>query len=247
MSREDTIYDLGDVDRNPPHAVFSGPVEAPSSRPSLPRFGSRSTERPVAPGVSPALAGSLSMFVPGLGQMIAGDIAWGLFYLSGMGFCAAASWAVLVTLDRIVPTLRLFELPVDAIAVVVSSLALTAMVLHLSAVLHAHAQAPGEDGHPAPHPFVAGLASLLIPGWGQLLAHHRRRAALFLGGVWLLGAAWGLVTPAGTQILARIGLQLPATMRDGWGPVTMLAAPLVMWAIAVYDAAAGAASERSAA
>jgi len=246
MSREDHIYDLGDVDRHEQRAVFSGPVEVASSRPSLPRFGARSTERPEAPGVGPALAGSLSIFVPGLGQMIAGDIAWGLFYLSGMGFCAAASWAVLVTLDRLVPTLSLFDLPTDAIAVALSSLALSAMVLHLSAVLHAHAEAPGVDEKAAPHPLVAGLASLLVPGWGQLLAHHRRRAALFLGGVWLLGAAWSLVTPVGTQLLARVGLHLPAAMRDGWGPVAMLAAPLILWAIAVYDAAAGAASERRA-
>ena len=244
MSREDTIYDLGEVDRNEKRAIFSGPVEVQATRPSLPRFGSRSGARPDAHGVGPALAGSLSMFVPGLGQLIAGDIAWGLFYLSGMGFCAATSWAVLVTLDRLVPTLRLFELPTDAIALVLSSLVLSAMVLHLSAVLHAHAEAPGVDEQAAPHPLVAGLASLLIPGWGQLLAHHRRRAAFFLGGIWLLGATWCLVTPIGTRLLARVGQQLPAAMRDGWGPVAMLAGPLILWAIAVYDAAAGAASER---
>jgi hypothetical protein len=62
--------------------------------------------------------------------------------------------------------------------------------------------------------------------------------------VWLLSAAWLLVTPAGTRVLARVSLALPAALRDGWGPVVLLSAPLVLWAIAVYDAAAGAAAER---
>jgi TM2 domain-containing membrane protein YozV len=184
------------------------------------------------------------MFVPGLGQMIAGEIAWGLFYLSGMGFCTASLWAVLVTLDRLVPTLRLLDVPREVLVVAVASLALFAITLHLAAVIHAQVLAAGARQEVAPHPLVAGLASLVIPGWGQLLADHRRRAVLFLGGVWFSTVAWLLVTPSGTRLLARLGLGLPIAMRDGWGPVVMLAAPIVLWVIAVYDAAAGAASAR---
>jgi hypothetical protein len=120
------------------------------------------------------------------------------------------------------------------------------MVLHLAAILHAHALAGDEGSGTAPHPIIAGIASLAIPGWGQLLSRHRRRAGLFLVGVWLLGTAWLVVTPTGTLGLARLGLSLPSAVRDGWGPVALLAAPLVLWAIAVYDAAAGAAAERNA-
>ena len=239
MNLDHTIYDLGEVDHDKPHAVFGGIPEVP--RPVPPR---RET-RPEPAGVGPALAGSLSMFVPGLGQMISGEIAWGLFYFSGMGLCAASLWAVLVTLDRLVPTLRLLDVPPVVPVVMVGTLALLAMALHLAAVLHAHALAVSVADRAAPHPIVAGLASLLMPGWGQLLAGHRRRAAFFLGGVWILSVAWLLVTPAGTRVLARLSLALPAGLRDGWGPVAMLSAPLVLWAIAVYDAAAGAAAERN--
>jgi hypothetical protein len=68
---------------------------------------------------------------------------------------------------------------------------------------------------------------------------------LFLGGLWCLGVAWLLVTPAGTRVLSRLGLTLPAAALDGWGPVVMLSAPIVLGVIAVYDAAAGAAAERN--
>jgi TM2 domain-containing membrane protein YozV len=239
MNRDETVYDLGEVGRDQPRAVFGGISDL--QRPTPLRVDSR----PEPAGVGPALAGSLSMFVPGLGQIVTGEIGWGLFYISGMGFCAASLWAVLGTLDRLVPTLRLLDVPLEMLVVTVGTLALSAIALHLGAVLHAHASATGVPSQAAPHPIVAGLASLLIPGWGQLLAGHPRRAGLFLGGVWFLSVAWLVVTPAGMGVLTRLSLALPAAMRDGWGPVVMLSAPLVLWVIAVYDAAAGAATERA--
>jgi hypothetical protein len=255
MSQEETVYDLGEVQQREPRPVFSGPsgtplvaeqFEGPQAAPRSRRAPvPRAATRTAAPPVGSALAGSLSMFVPGLGQIIAGELAWGLFYLSGIGFCAATLWAVLDTLDRLVPTLRLLDVPTAVLTAAVGSLALLTMVLHLAAVLHAHALAGDEGSRTAPHPIVAGIASLAFPGWGQLLSGHLRRAAVFLGGVWLLATAWLVVTPKGTQLLARLGLSLPSALRDGWGPVAMLAAPLVLWAIAVYDAAAGAAAERN--
>ena len=239
MNRNETIYDLGSVDRDEPRAPVAGIPRA--SRP----VSARRESRPEAVGVGPALAGSLSMFVPGLGQLIAGEVAWGLFYFSGKGFCVAALWALVVTLDGLVRTLGVLDVPGTAIAVTLGSLALLVVTLHVAAVLHAHAMAMCEGDQSAPHPIVAAIASLAIPGWGQVLAGHRRRAGLFLGGLWLLSGVWGLVTPAGTRVIARLGYALPAAMRDGWGPAVMLSAPLVLWAIAVYDAAAGAAAERS--
>jgi hypothetical protein len=255
MNTDDTVYDLGEVE----HAA-SAPVFRASGTPLIAEeFDSRTRSAPQrsrqrlrsvrnepaavrAHPVGPGLAGSLSMFVPGLGQMISGELAWGLFYFSGIGFCAATIWAVMATMDRLIPTLGLLNVPSTALAVTIASLGAFTMVLHLAAILHAHALADGDAG--VPHPLVAGLASILIPGWGQLLAGHRRRAGLFLGGVWLLATAWLMVTPQGTHLLARLGLLLPHAVRDGWGPVTLLAAPLVLWVIAIYDAAAGAASER---
>jgi TM2 domain-containing membrane protein YozV len=238
MTQDETIYDLGEIERDKPSAIFG-------KLPEVARAVSRQREaQPEAAGVGPALAGSLSMFVPGLGQMFTGELAWGLFYLSGIGFCAASVWALVASLDRLIPTLRLLDVPVEFLIVAVFSLAGFGVALHLSAIVHAQCLGAGARGHAAPHPIVAGLASLLIPGWGQILAGHRRRAVLFLGAVWLLGAAWTLVTPAGAHALARASLAMPAAVRDDWGPVVMLSAPLVLWAIAIYDAAAGAAAER---
>jgi TM2 domain-containing membrane protein YozV len=239
MSREEQVYDLGELQpepRRPTVGTISGSRQrTPDRRPSLPDRA----------GVGPALAGSLSMFIPGLGQLIEGEIAWGLFFLTGIGFCAASLWALWTTLDRLVPVLRLLEVPREALVVAVSALTIVAMGLHLAGALDAETRARSLHESAAPHPIVAGLASLLIPGWGQLLSGNRARAALFLGGVWCLGAAWSLVTPAGTHALSRLGLIVPAAVLEGWGPVVLLSAPIVLGVIAVYDAAVGAAVERN--
>jgi hypothetical protein len=43
-----------------------------------------------------------------------------------------------------------------------------------------------------------------------------------------------------------LGVTLPAWLRDGVGPFALVAAPLLIWVVAIYDAAAGAAMERRA-
>jgi hypothetical protein len=240
MKRDQEIYDLGEVEIEKPAPLFGRIHGVPRAAPVRP------PSRPEPAGVRPALAGSLSIFVPGLGSMVAGEPAWGAFYLSWVGFCAACLWAVLATLDRLTPTLRVLSVPPEAAVITVLSLALLTVALHLAAVFHAQASAPGANDGAVAHPIVAGIASLFIPGWGQLLAGHARRAVLFLGSVWVLGSSWMLVTPRGMSTLSRLGISCPAAIRDGWGPVVMLSAPVVLWVIAVYDAAAGAAAERRA-
>ena len=240
MKHDPEIYDLGEVELEKPSPIFGAIHSVPKPAPARP-------ESPPQPaGVRPGLAGSLSLFVPGLGQMVEGEVAWGAFYLSWMACCAACLWAVLDTLDRLGPTLRLFHLPPEVLSFTVAVLVLLTITVHLSAVVHAQARAAVWDSRFAAHPIVAGLASLLLPGWGQVLAGHRYRAMLFLGGLWILAAAWLIVTPGGMRVLTEMGLPLPAAVRDGWGPVVLLSAPVALWVIAVYDAAAGAAAERRA-
>lgn len=231
------------------------------------RLDGRLTDFPTAPGRTPSgrmhgrgsghaahrngrvggtLAGSLSLFVPGLGEMVAGEFAWGFFYLTGIGFCAAMLWATVRTLDRLVATLQVLGVPLPLLVGAMLLLAGSAVLLHLAGVMHAHAIGDGPSGHAAPHPIVTSLASLLVPGWGQLLAGHRRRATMFLGALWLFAAAWLLVTPQATTLLASLHVALPSGVRDGWGPAVLLAGPIVIWALAVYDAAAGAVAERRA-
>lgn len=252
MSQDHPVYDLGEIDLDKTRPDFSPVfgVERLEGGSDRPRPSSRAPAargarfRGDGPRVGSALAGSLSMFAPGLGQIAAGETAWGVFYAAGVGCCVATLWGADATLDRLVPTLALLGVPVQALTVALIAAVLALVVLHLSAVVHAFQAEEGSAGA-VPHPIVTGLASFLVPGWGQILAGHRRRAVAFLAGLWAVGLAWLLVTPTAGRAIARLGLGLPSGLREGWGPIALLAAPVVIWTIAVYDGVTGAVVERA--
>ena len=171
------------------------------------------------------------------------------FFLLGIwvafaGFLATFTWAITTTFDRLVFTFDILGLSPRLLLFILAILYVAAAALHLSGVLHAHALGYSASERRGPHPMLAGIASLLVPGWGQVLNSHRRRSALFLGSLWVLGAAWIAVSPLGSWTLSRAGLRVPASLLDGWGPSTLVTLTAVLWVVAVYDAAAGAAARR---
>ena len=41
-----------------------------------------------------------------------------------------------------------------------------------------------------PHPLLSACGSVILPGWGQILNGDRWRGVFFLGGLWIVAAAW---------------------------------------------------------
>ncbi len=248
MSEDIGVYDLGEVqldDSAAPQRAGSG-IRRGNPIPPAPR--ARSGQNGLAARVDrtgPGLTGSLSLFLPGAGQILAGAPVLGLFFGSGIGFALTALHSLMATRDRLFPTLDLLELPRAAAGAALLALLLGAAALHVAAVVHAHWL--HADRHPAaPHPLAAALASALVPGWGQILVGHRARAAFFLGALWLIGVAWLTATPAGLGILRDLGLAVPRGARDGFGPIALVTAPVLVWALATYDAGTGAVARRRA-
>jgi TM2 domain-containing membrane protein YozV len=230
MSSNESIYDLGEIHLE----------ESRAARPAASPGGfSVSYARPTrAAGPGPGLTGSLSLIVPGTGQIVAGEGTWGLFFASAMGFVAALGWALLATLERLVPTLDLLGVPRIALVATFGALAACACALHVSAAVQAHSLRDHGD-RARPHPALAAVASALVPGWGQILVGHRVRAALFLLAAWALGIVWLAVTPAVASTLDACGFPVPPALMDGWGPVVLVAVPIAVWAVGIYDAARG--------
>jgi hypothetical protein len=237
MSRDKAVYDLGEVFLDAPPTA-RGERAAQTLRRATPTVQAPAAH--VSTGA--AVAASVSLFFPGGGQLLAGEVASGLFFLTGFAFCGALAWAILSTIDRIVPTLQLFGIDATVLLAATIFLLFCAAILHVAGVLHAD----GLDPLPrrTPHPVGAAIASMIVPGWGQLRSGHRRRAALFLGGVWTSLALWALVSPAASPFLATLGVSVPVWLRDGAGPIVLVTLPVVIWIVAVYDAVAGAMAER---
>src|SRR5262245_52394540 len=101
MAEPFEVYDLGEVSLEDKSRTAAAPRR--TSWPSAAAHPGR--------GPHPGMTSTLSLFVPGLGQMVAGEPVAGLFYASAIACVATVARALVVTLDRILPTLDLIEIP----------------------------------------------------------------------------------------------------------------------------------------
>jgi len=230
MSPGTTVYDLGEV--------------SPQARSDAGRAGRAPVvDFPVATqdySVRLAVARIAAPFFPGAGHLIRGDGLTGTFFLALTGLFAALAWACWDCLTRTVETLRLFGFPREFAIWPLPVLYVLAAATHLwslSSLESAHREA-GEGGRA--HPLAAGIASLLLPGWGQMLHGHAGRAMAFFALLWTTGAAWVLASGAATRTLIEAGFFLPEKLRWVTSPALLFTLPAVIVVVAVYDAVASA-------
>ncbi|MHC4934348.1 MAG: hypothetical protein ACYTGV_19420 [Planctomycetota bacterium] len=241
MSQDTSVFDLGNLDI----AAASRPTETerpPGPTPVPTQVGERRRVRTVAAAVpAPAfdVCGSLSVFVPGSGQVLRGEVASGLFFLASVGLTGTLAWAILNTLDRLAATLDVLGYPAAVAAWALAALFTLTGALHLACVFHA-----GSDAARAPHPVFAGIASLVVPGWGQILNGDRIRAVGFLGLLWIVAAGWILVSPPTERLMSELGLYLPLWAKILSAPVVRWTFPAIVWTLSVYDAASRASHRR---
>ena len=79
-------------------------------RPTRATVVSTRTAQAPAEGLWPDVVLSLSLLMPGVSQIVRGQVALGLFFLSSLAFLASMTWAILHTLDRLAGTLDLLGL-----------------------------------------------------------------------------------------------------------------------------------------
>ena len=142
--------------------------------------------------------------------MLAGAVTHGLFFLSAMGLLCTLAWAIVETFDRLTGTLDLFNMPRAAALGTLAVLYILASILHLCGVLHVHTLLPRtrRDRHPA----FMGLASLLVPGWGQMLNGCYGRGTLFLASLWSFGAGFSWAT---ANLMAASSADASSPASDG--------------------------------
>ena len=255
MSESETVYDLGEVVRKAtadPGARSRSAGASPTMAATIiggkredARAGRVVVHRDYGPGSPrPAVAASASLLLPGTGQVVAGDAGLGVFVLTSLGFVSALIWAIFETFDRILPTLAILDLPTRTPLLVLVLLFLSAAALHIGGAVHAQAQAERIAPSRAVHPVVSGIASGIVPGWGQLMNGHRARAVVFLAGLWLVGGGALLMTPPRHPAMHELGSWLPVGPASRWGVAILLTTAALLWALAVYDAVMGALSRR---
>ncbi len=237
MRQQTAVYDLGDVD---------GGVGQRQPAFASPDPNRASTAAFVAPAPNPPLdwVGSLSLFVPGSAQILGGHFSVGLCLLCCMTFLGTLAWALLDGLERLIATLGVLGYPTEFALWGLGAVCLGACLFHVLGVL---TRPDDEDyGRPrvAPHPAIPAVASALVPGWGQVLNGDRKRAAVFVMGLWAVAAAWILASTPARELLDNHGFFLPRGLEVFGSPAVRWTLPPVVWALAVYDSATSAAARR---
>jgi TM2 domain-containing membrane protein YozV len=238
--KDASIIDLGDLDA-PARAARPGAQGPRAPRPQQFQIARPAAATHFAPR-GDGFFTSLSLFLPGTGQVLLGEPAYGLFFFSSIAFLATLGWAILTCLDRLMRTLDLFGIPDIVLPTTLLVLYALIAVLHLSGVLHAYRLVPRPD-RPG-HPILSALASLLVPGWGQMRNGCYGRGALFLGSLWVFAAA-GIMVSGALQAFDSLAPGLNELTGTMWFKASLLTGPAVAWTLAVYDAAAYARGHRA--
>jgi len=237
MSNGTEVYDLGslELETTAARTAQASPTVIRPIRPASPaaRGGGFDAAPASVEDLSPGFdwPGSLSLFLPGAGRLFRGERATGLFFLSSLGLFAALAWAVLETGHRWPGVLEALGLPGESGAWLLGLLYLGAAMLHVGNLV-----GRGRAAQPPPPPWVPGVLSLIVPGWGQIVNGDRGRATLFVTGMWIVGSAWILVSPPAEAFMAAHGLHLPASVELLVSPLIRFTVPAVIWTLAAYDA-----------
>ena len=225
MSQDTAVYDLGVVQSNDEGRARPTPIRQVPQPPAGEVAAAESSFDP--------LLNSVELFVPGAGQLLRGRWADGLFVLSTVGFVTTLGWAIWQSSWRLPETLTALGLPAQGAVYALTMLYILLAVLHTGNVLY------GPTGTRVRwHPVIPGIASLIVPGWGQLLKGQRIKAAAFTFGLWSIGALWLLSLPGLGAWLATQGGASPPDLGFLASQTARWIAPAVLWSLAVYDAVA---------
>ncbi len=193
----------------------------------------RETRRPLA-------AATLSMFICGLGQIYNRQSQLGVLLLLTEILFLSGHWALIRTWPMardIAGAVGVSE--VGLLLGVAAIDAIMVMILLLN-VWRAYRQAEVSDGGTfggIASPFLSGAASLLLPGWGQLINAQLSKALFFLS-IALITAhvvGFAMLTPVIGLIVER-GLGTVPLHRLTGGVIGLVVCGALMWVLSVYDA-----------
>ena len=215
-------------------------------------FGPRPAKRPGAidapqagsvgmtgrrPGRVPA-ASTMSLLVCGAGQVFNGQLKLGILLLLVEAIFVIGHWALIGSWSSLQAFGEVAGVGEAGLLIGVAAFDFL-MVLFIPAVVYqAYKRAESEHGsyEGMRSSVLPGVASLLLPGWGQLLNAQIGKAVFFLFS--MLSAVWVAAFLVYTPILSALSGSMgeAAMQRAVSGGVGILIAAVMMWVLNIYDA-----------
>jgi hypothetical protein len=190
-------------------------------------------------GPHPAAAGSLSLFVWGLGQFYNRDYRLATLFLLGELQVLAFHYMLFMTWGSIREFARLFFQDEWELLLYASSIdfCLIFFLIYNVAQAYRGAEAQGRQFNGLHMPVVSGVASMLIPGWGQILNGQLGKATLFLFAFLLQIYCLVLYLHSPLyRVMASLDAQQLLLARMTWVGMGVLFVTALAWIISVYDA-----------
>jgi TM2 domain-containing membrane protein YozV len=234
MPVQEEIYTISDAD------VLTSDARRRKSGRVLPDWRpSASVRGPSGGAARPLVASSLSLFVSGAGQAYNGQGQLGLLFFLFQALGAAANWAIADQWTDLIELSALFGwnewqlfrglILIDAgfVSVILAGI--------FQAYRRAERDTGGFDG--LANPLVSGMASLLLPGWGQLVNAQVGKALVFLSGLLAGGGVLALLTLTPlVRILGDVDPSGLLSSNAGTAAIGVLGASAMLWVLSVYDA-----------
>ena len=204
------------------------------------RRGSREGGRSAPGGRSrAAVASSLSLFVCGAGQASNGQWKLALLLFLTEALAAVGHWSVV----KIWPTLRdlghIFAVSEQEIflAMAAADFLLIFFLLYNVAQAYHQGEARAGEFQGLGMPLVSGAASLLLPGWGQLLNAQVGKGLFFLFCVLTeIYFITLLVLTSFFHLFPQLGLESLLRTRGEVIQLTLFFFASMIWILSVYDA-----------
>lgn len=188
---------------------------------------------------SPAAAGTLSLFVWGLGQLYNGDRKLAALFLLCEVQVVAFHYLMIKAWSQIRAFAHTFFISEWELMLYASSIDFCLIFFMIYNVAQAYRAAEAHQGRfmGLHRPLVAGLASSLIPGWGQLLNGQLGKAIFFLFSFLLQSYLLGLylLSPF-YRILAGLDTQELLLKKVTWVGMGILNGTALLWLLSAYDA-----------
>ncbi|HET9480587.1 MAG TPA: hypothetical protein VFP98_02435 [Candidatus Polarisedimenticolia bacterium] len=204
--------------------------------------------QPPPRGSNALMASTLSLFFWGAGQIYNGQGKLGVLMLLVQSLAVALHWSVMQIWPSLRDLLGLFGVTEWQMMQGVLALEFSLVIVALTCVHQAYRRAEVEAGHfeGYANPFASGLASFVLPGWGQLVNGQVGKAMMFLTGLMsaIYIAAIMMFTPF-LRLLATVDPQGVLAGKIQTASVGALVAAGMMWILSVYDAVLVAGYRRS--
>ncbi len=230
------------------HKKGAGPVTDDSNDQPTPFNSAGLTVAAPAPtarrsrrGAGPAIASTLSLWIWGAGQFYNGDRKLATLFFLCQVQVAALHYMLYMSWDRLRNFAELFFVSEWEVLLYVAAVDFCLLALMMFNVAHAYRAAERDNGgerfEGLHQPVVSGLASAIIPGWGQLLNGQLGKGILFLMAFLLQACLLGvyMLSPFYRVVLDLDPQQILLKKVITAGMIALFATAQA-WVISAYDA-----------